>query len=491
MIGYETPPVIGMIMFVVLLLTAAFQAVIALEAGELIREKRALGFIRLLYSLLAMISAVLLIETLLAIASVEGGIFFDIPVLPRYVSVLPAVLFLSKAKSPVELPSQLRPVSASFFVPLLRLPLADLLPMPLPVIFAVFASVWFVMDTVWMLLSFRAYARTEITRSVMPDIIRRINHGICIASRKGWILECNPAFYSLCERIGIHKTDQIDAFEAALKELQEAGRLDISYLENGMSLRVENGVYFLQRSSFKSGGRTFVQIAFSDVTKMTRTAAQLEQENEKLAQENRELERIISDIALEEIVCQRERLCRAAHDLWAQRLAVAGLLADMILGKKETEIQDGSLEEIISALEVPAIAGLAENFGDLTDVLRILADMYDKLGVELEVSGQAEFSRRQQEVLCAVFREALTNAVRHAYARNVCIMFMEDREKVGVTIQNVCLDDSTDIAEGRGMHDMKTRVREAGGAVQYEKSNLFELQITFPKNLMTEREVCL
>lgn len=489
MIWYETPVVTGMTMFVVLLLTTALQMLIALHARELLRDKRALRFIRLLYSLLAVISAVLSLEALLAIASIEGGIFLAIPALPRYVSVLPALLFLFTIQSPVELPPGLRPPVITFFVPLLRLPPMDWLPESLPVALAVFAAAWLALDAARMLLSFRAYARTEVTRSVMAHIIRGISHGICVTNRRGWILESNPAFISLCESLGIHKAERIDEFYAALRALCDDGRVKISELENGKSIQTGSGVFFLQRSGFKAGWKTFEQLALSDVTEITRAAAELERENENLAQKNRDLEKAIFDIELEETVRERERLCRAAHDLWSQRLAVAGLSIDILLDRKEARINSGDLEEIARTLEVPVMAEPAQTICDLPEVLGGLTCMYRKLGVEIRISGQADFTGREQEALCAVFREALANAVRHAYARQIDLHFYENSEIAGVTIQNECLDDQPGVAEGRGLHDIKTRIRNAGGSVQYEKSDLFLLKVLFPKEPTNQEEV--
>lgn len=475
MIWYEAPPVIGITMFVTFILTAAFQGVIILEAGELIRDKRALGYFRLLYGLLAIMSAVMLVETLLAIASIEGGIFLEISALPRYVTGLPALLFLYGLKFPVELPVPLRPSPASFFVPLLWLPRAAMLPMPLAVAVAVFAGAWFAMDTVGMLLSFRAYARTEITRSVMPHIVQNIEHGICVANRSGWVLEGNPAFYSHCKSLGLDATEQVDEFEAAIAELSLAGRIDISAMKNGRSIRTQSGFYFLQRSSFKTGGRTYIQLVISDVTKIARTALELEKKNEQLTQKNRELEKAITAIVLEEVVRERERLCRSAHDSWSQRLAVAGLAVDMLSGQEERGTT--ALGKIASNLEAPV---LTEPVLDLSVLLHTLPEMYRKLGVEIQISGRANFAGHQQEVLGGVLQEALANAVRHAYARQVSIVFFENAKLAGITIQNACLDNETSITEGRGLYDMKSRVQDAGGSIHFEKDNSFIIQVSFP-----------
>lgn len=491
MIWYEIPSIIGMIIFVVLLLTAAFQALIALEAGELLRGKRALCFIRLFYGLLAANSAILFAESLLAIASIEGGIFLDIPVLPRYIAVLPVLLFLYEAIWPVDFPPLLRPMAVSFFIPLLRVPQADLLPMPLPAVFSVFAAAWLATDAVCMLHSFRAYARMEITRSVIPRIIRTIGHGICVADNRGWILEDNPAFNSLCNRLDIYKIERIDEFDEAIKTLEAAGQLNISEMENGRLIKAGSDVFFLQKSSFRAGKKTFVQLTLSDITGVSRTATALERETKILEQKNRELERAIADIAQEEAVHERERLCRAAHDLWSQRLAVAGLSVDILLSQGERPISSENITEITGFLEVSAEEEPSQTMDDLREVLHNLTEMYRRLGVDIQISGRADFTVRQQQALCFVLREALANAVRHAYALSISVIFAEDSERTGMTVQNDCLVDEPGFIEGRGLHDIKTRVHLAGGAVRYKKNSVFRLQVTFLKDLINQREASI
>ncbi len=152
MIWYETLPIVGIMMFVVLLLTTASQTIIALEAGVCLRDKRSLLLIRMLYGVLAVLSAVLALEAIMAIASIEGGIYLSIPTFPRYVSILPLLLYFYTISHPVELPAQLRPSALNFFIPLLCLPPIDWLPTPLPVVFAVFATMWFLLDAARMLL---------------------------------------------------------------------------------------------------------------------------------------------------------------------------------------------------------------------------------------------------------------------------------------------------------------------------------------------------
>lgn len=481
MIWYHLPFAFSLVLFMMLLLTTALQAVLALEAGDLLRDKSSLRFIRRHYSLLSILCAVLTLEAITALASVEGGIYLVQRGLLRYISLLPPLLYLSAHSRPVTIPQQLRPPAAGSFVPLLLLPLTGRLPAPLTIFITVFALTWLMFEAVGTFYSFRIYGRSEITRGVMLHVIRSIDHGLCVANRRGWILERNPAFIDMCRVLGIDKAERVDELESDLIRLHNLGNLDVSMIEGGKSIRTGKQVYYLQSSSFKARGKSFTQLALSDVTEIIRAASRLEQENSRLAGNNRKLEGLISDIELESSLLERERLSRSAHDTWSQRLAVAGLAVDIQLNQGKQRISDEELKEITGILSESAGMEPAAPAEDFYEVLNGLADMYRGLGVKIAVKGRAALTGHQGAVLSAVFPEAMANAVRHAYARRIAVDFFEDHQRAGVKIENECFDRRREVVEGRGLYDIKDRVKGAGGSVRYKKGNTFELKILFPK----------
>ena len=93
---------------------------------------------------------------ILVIASVEGGLYLDIPALHRPFALAPLLLFLYRRLARPVVPPLLQPLAASCFVPLLRLLPDDLLPVPLAVAVAFFVAAWFAWDSIATLLRFRA-----------------------------------------------------------------------------------------------------------------------------------------------------------------------------------------------------------------------------------------------------------------------------------------------------------------------------------------------
>lgn len=483
MIWYSIPPALSRLLFFGLLLTTAAQVIALLEAGELLRDKGALRSFRLFYGLLAVVSALLVLEAITALASLEGGLYIDLQGLPRYAAILPGLCYLCTSRQRTKIPGQLQPQALTALMPLLYLP-PGRLPGPWPLALTVFAAAWMMGDAAAALLSFWDYSRKEITRGALAQVIRRISLGICVANRRGWVVEANPAFARACARLGIAPFEHTGELETALAALHNDGRLKVKALEKGRFLHRGSCVYFLQRSTFRAGGSTLTQLSLSDVTDIARAGAALEQENEALTRNNSKLESAIAAICLEERVRERERLCRAAHDHWSQQMAVAGLLIDSCSapGEGSRGSSDAAVAEILKALEEPAAAQrrpAAHN--NLAHTLRELEEMYRRLGVEINVAGAATFSSGEEEALGAVLREALANAVRHAYSRQIAVTFFSGKPGKGMVIRNDCLDHSGESAEGRGLHDMKTRLRQAGGLLYYHKDKKFTLEAIFPK----------
>lgn len=482
MIWYKIPFFSVRIFFVLSLVTGCLQTIVALSTGEMLREKHSLRIVRLMYSLLALTSIAFAMEALIVIASVEGGVYLPITPVFRYTAVLPVLIFPYAIKTLRELPPCLRPCMVNCFIPLLMLLPNDLIPANFFLLIIVLVTLWFAMDAIRMLSSIRVCSQQEVPRSVISHIIRNMDHGVCIANRRGYILEANPAFYSMCKLIGINRYERINEINEVLMALREAGRLEIAEFKDGRSIWVGEHTYFLRQSTFLSDGKFYEELAISDVTQAARVTKELERENNMIEQENKRLEKAISVIESEASALERERLSRTAHDVWSQRLAVAGLSLDVLLDQSETERNADNNDLFQSILDSPEMENSLQTSYDLYDVLETLTATYQKLGVKIYLYGEAVFSTHEREVLRCVIREALANAVRHAYARIIDIHIFEDEKKSGVIVRNECLDDNTIITEGRGLYDIKARVQNAGGSVIYTKSDIFELRVTFKRH---------
>ncbi|NLM77141.1 MAG: hypothetical protein GX173_03530 [Ruminococcaceae bacterium] len=480
MIWYEVPYGVSLVILTVSLMSGVQQSIVVLEASELL-QPRAVRRVRLHYSLLAIVSLVMFLELVMAVASIEGGIYLRISRLPRLIALLPPLHGIWCLYHPLALPESLRPAAAGFWLSLFCLPLEFLLPAPLAALTVCFAITWFTLDAAHTLLTFQAYRRNELTRSIIPHMVRDIDYGLCVANPRGWIIEMNPAFTTLCTRIGLPVADHIGAFDQALIERQAKNFLEISDLGEQLAIRQGETSYTLRRQSFRTGHRCYTQLSLSDTTLLSQTSHSLQSENNELAERNQALEQVIARLTQEETAHERERICRMAHDAWSQQLAIAGLSVDMLIRQTGSPVGADKLSELNAVLDMTRAEESALLPGNLDKTVARLAQSYGQLGVTTIVTGQANFTSLQEESLKPVLREAFANAVRHAYARSIEIHFFKDQYKTGMEIRNDTLDSSPDIAEGRGLHDMRVRVCQAGGSIHFSKQTRFSLTITFER----------
>lgn len=480
MIWYEVPAALRMPLLVLLALTTCLRLIALLEAGELLLDRRALLRLRLHDLSLTLIAAVLSAEAVQAAASVEGGLFLPLPSGIRLVALVPLALFAVWRIFPVEMDHSLQPPLISCVVSLLFLPVLDSLPLLPRVVLWLFAIFWQLLDALRVTGLYRAFANTSITGSAIPRMLSEIDYGLCILNRKGWILETNPAFDRLLHRMGMPQPEHEREIDHFLAIGRESGTLAITSETEGLLIQTGQAYTALQRSRFKSGQRTFIQLTLSDMTKMHQTAKELQNENARLEEANRELISAIAAIRREEAVREREQLCRAAHDDWSQRLAVAGLSADVLLAQ-DVEPDTAKITAIQTLLSLSSTNGLPEPETGLTAALERLSILYAQLGVSLNITGEASFTGRQEKALVYIIREALANAVRHAYARSVTLRFFAGQQQAGVIIQNIVRDGVSPITVGRGLGDMQSRASQAGGMLRVSRDRYFTVKVIFTK----------
>lgn len=481
MIWYDFNITVSGFIFVLLLLTAALQTVIVLAAGDLAQNRHALFFLRLFYSLLAIFSICSSYEMLLVIASVEGGLYLNIASSYRYLAIVPPLFYIYLKILPLDISVYLRPLGFSFFAPLLRLPLLERLPPPIPAALAIFGFTWLFLDCVHTLISYKRVSDIQITRGDLLQVIHRFSYGIAVIGRGGWILESNPAFYKIAASMGLKRPDNLADLENDLEQSAEKGNMEIKTLDNGRSINTDDRSFFLQKSEFRTGRKKYLQLTISDVTRSTQATNELTEKNTLLSEKNKALEKALAGIEREEIVRQREEMNRRAHDTWSQRLAVAGISLDRLLGDLGEEPAKDKLAQIASLLDINEETDRQTDEYDLAMTLKNLAKMYQQLGVNITIKGKTEFTRAESKALCSIVREALANAVRHAYARNINVEFFTQITAAGINIENDCLDPGTHLEEGRGMHDMKARANDANGQLSYIKGSKFSLTVSFPR----------
>lgn len=480
MIAYSMPQGVSIAIAVMVMLTSMMQLLIALQAREAVTGGVYSHAFRALYLAQFAASFAVLLEMAFVISSTEEGLLLPVCTYGRYLSLLPVLAVGCLHAKHAPLPKEIRPFLVSCLVALLRLPLLDGLPWPVPQAAHLFAAVWLLADGALSAMHLYRQAKAQVTMGALRHVIGNIGQGVAVIGRGGWFVERNRAFDELYPQMGITgPLDRIDDLESAINSLTDAGRIRLAGVDGGQLIRAGDRSFLLRKDRFQHGAAVFRQLTLSDVSAADQASLALERRNEGLAEANAQLERSIAAIEQEMETRERNLLSRAAHDEWAQKLAIAGLSVDFLINSGGESLAGG-----MSAGEVAGYLKPTENDGcqlnHLEALLPAMAETYAGLGVEILVEGRAVFTPAQHIVLCAVLREAAANAVRHAYARQIHVTMWEEDASACLAITSACVDDHPYFAEGRGIHDMRQRTQQAGGAITIAKGDRFRVEVRFP-----------
>lgn len=206
--------------------------------------------------------------------------------------------------------------------------------------------------------------------------------------------------------------------------------------------------------------------------------AQRNRVNEKLRMAHDEIEHLAK-------VAERERIARDLHDVLGHTLSViilkselAGKLIDRDPGRAKAEIADVEQTSRQALNEVRStIRGYRNN--SLESELKQAAGALETAGIAVRAeTADLKLSPAQESVVALIVREAVTNVVRHAQARNCqlrlapsngnCLLEIQDDGRGGLQ------------TEGNGIRGMRERIEALGGIMQRDTSQGTRITIQFP-----------
>jgi two-component system sensor histidine kinase DesK len=206
--------------------------------------------------------------------------------------------------------------------------------------------------------------------------------------------------------------------------------------------------------------------------------AQRERANNRLQKANEEIEHLAK-------VAERERIARDLHDVLGHTLSViilkselAGKLIDHDPERAKAEIADVEQTSRAALADVRStIRGYRAH--SLEAELKQAKATLETAGVIVESESQeVRLTPVQESVVALVVREAVTNVVRHAQARNCHLRLMPVNGNCRIEIQDDGRGGGT--VEGNGLRGMRERIAALGSTFERENSVGTRLSIEFP-----------
>lgn len=184
-------------------------------------------------------------------------------------------------------------------------------------------------------------------------------------------------------------------------------------------------------------------------------------------------------------VAERERIARDLHDVLGHTLSLiivkstlASKLLDKYPEKAKSEIAD---IEKVSREAIAEIRGTLRGYTTykLGEELQRAKAALGSAGVELKSNAaEVSLSPAQESVLALITREAVTNVVRHAQARNCWLRLATSNGDCVLEIQ----DDGRGgfQSEGNGVRGMRERIEALGGKLERDTAAGTRLRFEFP-----------
>jgi two-component system sensor histidine kinase DesK len=206
------------------------------------------------------------------------------------------------------------------------------------------------------------------------------------------------------------------------------------------------------------------------------------------AQRNRNLDKLrLAHSQIEHLakVAERERIARDLHDVLGHTLSLitlkselAGKLIDRDLEQARREIQDvenaarDALAEVRQAILGYRAKGLSEEFKQARSTL-------ETAGVQVELeSTPVQLPATHESVLSLALREAVTNVVRHARARNCSLRLERLNGHCNLEIRDDGLGGQQ--VEGNGLRGMRERIESLGGTIERDTTIGTRISIHLP-----------
>ena len=206
--------------------------------------------------------------------------------------------------------------------------------------------------------------------------------------------------------------------------------------------------------------------------------AQRDRANNRLQKAHEEIEHLAK-------VAERERIARDLHDVLGHTLSVIILKSE--LARKLIDHDPERAKAEIGDVEQTSREALADvrntirgyRGHSLEAELKQAKATLETAGVAVKCeSEEVRLTPAQESVVALVVREAVTNVVRHAQARNCHLRLMPVNGNCRVEIQ----DDGRGggAVEGNGLRGMRERIEALGGRLERENSVGTRLSIEFP-----------
>ena len=325
----------------------------------------------------------------------------------------------------------------------------------LPVILPILLLLAVIAVLLTIVIQERKFEKNSITRSSVKESLDWLNTGLCFAYRNGMVMLVNHRMNNLSHTIFGRDLQNANAFWENLKGGEtQAGIMRLSMGANPSFRLPDQTVWTFARETIDG----ITQITAAETTRLHTLTEELKEKNAELSTMNHRLRKYGENV--DELTREKERLetkVRIHRELGQALLMTRGYL----------QSENGNFKELLNTLKrTIAMLHLESEMPKNDEPLDILMKAAHSVGIEICITGQMPKQEDANRLFFEAATEALTNAVRHADAKKLCIAFSEDDSSYSVCFMNDGKQPQNKIAEGGGLGSLRQKTEQIGGTME-------------------------
>ena len=314
--------------------------------------------------------------------------------------------------------------------------------------------------------------RKAITPSSIKESLDHLETGLCFSQPNGLVLLTNHRMNELSHAIFGKALQNANLFWSALTSGQPvAGAERLASGQQPEFHLPDDTIWTFHREELDGT----IQITAADTTHQHQLVDELRAKHRELEEMNTRI-RSYGD-KVDEYVIARERL--------ETRVNLHGFLGQALLMTRHyLQYESGDAKKIIDIWQrnIDVLRLEAEPQQE-TDSLASLRNAAKAIGMQVHVSGQLPENAQQRKLIAAIGAETLTNAVRHAGAKQLWIDVEEIATAHIIRYTNDGADPSAPVTEGGGLSTARRKIEAAGGRMRIDTEPRFTLTIIFEKGV--------
>jgi signal transduction histidine kinase len=259
--------------------------------------------------------------------------------------------------------------------------------------------------------------KTHISALSVKSAMDSLHTGIMFCENDGFAVLSNTRMRNLTLEI----TGEIQRNGREFFSLLSLGEINpgcrLTWFEgNSVCLLPGGKAWMFTTGGLTINGKKYHQLTATDVTEYWKLKTELEPQSEELIKRQKELNAEIENIHILSRERETQNAKMRAHDILGARLTF------MLRAVRSNQPLNYALLKT-QARELLDELGAEQNKASPKDRLNILKNAFESIGVEIVTEGELPDDTETGRFAADVIREAVTNAVRHAFATKVNVNF--------------------------------------------------------------------